>query len=73
MNIGIYVSVQVSVFNSFLNFLFCTGVESSNNVVTVSGGQQRDSVRHTNVSILPKLHSHPGSHITLNRVPCDIQ
>ena len=27
----------------FLNFLFCIGVRSTDNVVIVSGGQQRDS------------------------------
>ena len=39
-----------------------------NNVVIVSGEQQRDSAIHINVSILPKLHSH-GCPITLSRVP----
>ena len=35
----------------------------------VSGEQQRDSVIHIHVSILP---SHRGCHITLSRVPCAI-
>ena len=42
------------------------------NTVTVSDGDQRDSVIHMHVSILPKLPSHPGCHMTLNRVPCAI-
>ena len=41
-----------------------------NNVVIVSGGEQRDSAIPIHVSILPKLPSHPGWHITLSRVPC---
>ena len=36
----------------FLNFSFCLGVWPINNVVMVSGGQQRDSVIHIHVSIL---------------------
>ena len=35
----------------FFNFLFCTGVWPINNVVTVSGKQQRNSAMHTHVSI----------------------
>ena len=34
------------------NLLFCTKVELINNVVMVSGEQQRDSAIHTHVSIL---------------------
>ena len=34
--------------------LFYVGVQSINNVVIISGGQQRDSVIHINVSILPQ-------------------
>ena len=33
---------------------FCIGVKPINNVVIVSGGQQRDSATHTHVSILPQ-------------------
>ena len=44
-----------------------------NNVVIVSGGQQRDSTIHIHVSILPKLPSHPHCHITLSRVTYDVQ
>ena len=38
----------------FLNFLFCIGAEPINSVVIVSGGQQRDSAIHIQVSILPQ-------------------
>ena len=34
--------------------LFCIGVQLINNVVTVSGGQQRDSAIHIHVSSLPQ-------------------
>lgn len=34
--------------------LFYLGVELINNAVIVSGGQQRDSAKHTHVSILPQ-------------------
>ena len=37
----------------FLNFLFYVGLYPINNVVIVSGGQQRDSATHIHVSILP--------------------
>ena len=40
------------------SFKFCIGVEPINNVVTVSGEQQRDPVTHIHVSILPP-HSPP--------------
>ena len=53
----------------FLN----VGAHPINNVVVVSGGQRRDSATHTHVSILPKLPSYPGWHLTLSRVPCAIQ
>ena len=35
------------------NLLFCTKVQLINNVVMVSGEQQRDSATHTHVYILP--------------------
>ena len=38
----------------FLTFLFYIGAELINNIVTVSGGQQRDSAKHIHVSILPQ-------------------
>ena len=38
-----------------------------NNVMIVSGGQQRDSTTHIHV---PILLSHPGCHKMLSRVPC---
>ena len=41
-------------FLSVLNFLFCVWVQPINNVVIVSGGQQRDSTTHIHVSILPE-------------------
>ena len=37
----------------FLNFISYIGVQSTNNVVIISGGQQRDSAIHIHVSILP--------------------
>ena len=57
-----------------LNFLFYVGVQPINNVVMASGGQPRDSAKHIHVSpFLPKLHFHPGCHVTLGRVPCAVQ
>ena len=41
-----------------------------NNVVIVSSAQQRNSAIHIHVSILPKLPSHSGCHMTLSIVPC---
>ena len=38
-----------------LTFLFCIGLEPINNVVIVSGEQQRDSASHILVSILHEL------------------
>ena len=38
----------------FFNFSFCIGVQPINNVVIVSGEQQRDSAEHNHVSILPQ-------------------
>ena len=38
----------------FFNFLSYIGVQSINNIVIVSGGQQRDSAIHIHVSILPQ-------------------
>ena len=40
--------------NIFLTFNFVLGVWPTNNVVTVSGEQQRDSATHIHVSILPQ-------------------
>ena len=40
----------------FLNFLLCIRVWPINNVVIVSGEQQRDSAIHIHISILPKTH-----------------
>jgi len=41
---------------SFLKtFLFCIGVQTINNVVIVSGKQQRDSAIHIQALILPHL------------------
>ena len=57
----------------FLNFLFYIQVELINNVVIVSGGQQRDSATHVHVAILPQTPLNPGYHIALNRVPCAMQ
>ena len=51
--------VRLTLYNSFivfvflLNFLFCIGVQPVNNVVMVSGEQQRDSAVDLHVSILP--------------------
>ena len=54
----------------FKSFVFCIGVQLINNVVIVSGGQQRDSAIHIYMySFSPKLSSHPGCHITVNKVP----
>ena len=39
---------------SFLNFLCCIGVYPINNLVIVSGRQQRDSAIHIPVSLLPQ-------------------
>ena len=44
-----------------------------NNVVMVSGEQQRDSAMHICVSILPKLPFCPGYHIKWHKVPYAIQ
>ena len=55
------------------NFLFCIGIWTINNVVIVSGEQQRNSVILIHVSIFPRTPSHAGWHITLSRVPCAIQ
>ena len=37
-----------------LDFLFCIWVQAINNVVVISGEQQRDSAMHMRVSILPQ-------------------
>ena len=49
----------------FFNFLFCIGVYLINDVVMVSGGQQRGSATHTHEPILPQtpLPSRPPHHI----------
>ena len=36
------------------NFLFCIGVQPINDVVIVSGGQQKNSAIHIHESILPQ-------------------
>ena len=41
-----FFTISTFVFQT-LNFLFCTGVQLVNNVVVVSGEQQRNSVIHT--------------------------
>ena len=43
----------------FLNFLFCIGVRLANNVVIVSGGQQRDSA----ISICICIRSAPDTSV----------
>ena len=55
-------------------FYFALGYnQSTNNVVIVSGEEQRDSATHMHVFILPQT-SHPGCHITLSsRVSCATQ
>ena len=62
-------------FVCFFDFSFYIGVYLINNVVIVSGGQQRDSIQPYMYMypFSPKLLSHPGCHITLSRVPCAIQ
>ena len=57
----------------FFYFLFNIKVQPINNVVVISGEQQRDSAIHIHVSILCKLPSHPGFQITLSRVPCALK
>ena len=52
-----------------LNFFYIR-VQLINNVVIVSGGQQRGSTIHIHVSILSQNSLHTGCHILLNRVPC---
>ena len=42
-------------FYFFLNFLFCIGVQLINNVVSVSGVQQSNSVIHIHISILLQI------------------
>ena len=54
-------------------FLSCNRVQPINNVVIVSGEQWDDSAIHIYVSILPKLLSNPGCHITLSRTPCAME
>ena len=49
-------------------FYFVLGYSQLTTVVTVSGEHQGNSAIHKHVS--PKLHSHPGCHIILSRVPC---
>ena len=54
----------------FFTFYFILGYSQINNVIKVSGGQQRDSAIHTWFS--PNLPSHPGCHKALSTVPCAI-
>ena len=56
----------------FLNFLFYIGVESFNNVVIFSGGQEGTEPYIYMYPFSPKLPSHPGCHITLSTVSCAI-
>ena len=53
--------------------LFCIGVQLINKVVTVSREQLRNSAIHSKYPFFPKLPSHPGSSITLSRVPWAMQ
>ena len=57
----------------FFFFLFCIGVQLINKVVTVSSEQLMNSAIHSKYPFFPKLPSHPGSCITLSRVPCAMQ
>ena len=54
------------IYTPFLNFLFCIGVQPSNNVVIVSGKQWRNSGIYILCS--SKLSSHSSCHITLSIV-----
>ena len=56
----------------FFNCLFYLGEEPINNVVIVSGGQQRTQPYLYTYPFSLKLSSHSGCHITLSRVPCVI-
>ena len=55
--------------NMILNFLFYIKIQPINNVVTVSGGEQRDSAIHV-YAFSPELACHPGCHTTLNSSLC---
>ena len=68
---------DIGVLPFFLNFLFCIGVEPINNVVVVSGGQQRNSAIHVHVSILHQtpllsrlLHNTEQSSLCYTVGPC---
>ena len=63
---------MISFLNFFFNFLFSIVVQPVNNVVIVSGVQQRDQPQIHMHPFSPKLPSSPGCHITLSRVPCAI-
>ena len=66
-------NTSMFIFTYLLNFLFYIGVQPFNNVVIVSGEQQRNSVIHIHVSNLPRTPPHPGCQITLSKTPCAIQ
>ena len=58
----------------FLYLYFVLGYSQfTNNVVIISGEQQRDSAIHIHVSILFQTPLPSSCHITLSRVPCAIQ
>ena len=59
-------------YSFFFNFLFCIGIQPINNIVIVSGGQQRDSAIHTHISILPKTPSHPAHNIEQSSMRCTV-
>ena len=69
------VSKKISVGVDFIfNFLFCIGVYLINDVVMVSGGQQRGSATHTHEPILPQtpLPSRPPHHIEQSSLCCTV-
>ena len=49
---GVDTAVEGDRFFFFFSFLFYTGVKPINNVVIVSGGQQRDAMVHIQASVL---------------------
>ena len=64
---------QVLIKFFFFNFLLYTGVQLMNNVLTVSGVQQTDTVYMYTHLFFFKFFSHLGCYITLSRVPYAIQ
>lgn len=70
LNLCLFLSIII--IKTIKKTLLYIGVQLVDNVVIVSGGQQRYSALHICVSILPwtPFPSHPGCHIMLNRVPC---